>query len=292
LRSQIPRPMQQPDVAEKQNPCMEGIQSVLSEIIGAIGEGDFPSRAATALCRFTSFELAAVILHRNPCSSSVLFDNFEQIGCRPGLETYVLTTHRINPILGSARHGAVRASDYGGQRSEITEPLRSYLVEAPEEELGFRTIGWPVRHEEIGLHFEGWGGLIEFGLYRERGRKAASARILRALGLLSRPVAAAFERHQTLSLLCPQRDLTSPASAWRASLTAREREVCELLLAGCSSDAIALRLSLSRYTVKDHRKNIFRKLRIASLAELFALARLSLVRGNDVPLPGADNPTA
>ncbi len=144
---------------------MEGIQSVLSEIIGAIGEGDFPSRAADTLCRFTRFELAAVILHRDPRRSIVLFDNFEQIGCRHGLETYVHTTHRINPMLCATQYGAVRASDYGGQQGEITESLRPYLVEAPDEELGFRTIGWPVRHEEIGLHFECWGGLIEFGLF-------------------------------------------------------------------------------------------------------------------------------
>jgi len=46
--------------------------------------------------------------------------------------------------------------------------------------------------------------------------------------------------------------------------------VCDLMLLGCSSEAIALRLNISRYTVKDHRKHIFRKLQIGSLAELFA----------------------
>jgi DNA-binding CsgD family transcriptional regulator len=44
-------------------------------------------------------------------------------------------------------------------------------------------------------------------------------------------------------------------------------------LIGCSSEAIALRLSISRHTVKDHRKQIFRKLGVGSLAELFALNR-------------------
>ncbi len=55
------------------------------------------------------------------------------------------------------------------------------------------------------------------------------------------------------------------------ALSAREREICDLLLLGCSSAAIALRLDISRHTVKDHRKSIFRKLRVGSLAELFAL---------------------
>jgi DNA-binding CsgD family transcriptional regulator len=54
------------------------------------------------------------------------------------------------------------------------------------------------------------------------------------------------------------------------TLSPREREICDLLLLGCSSAAIALRLGLSRHTVKDHRKSIFRKWRVGSLAELFA----------------------
>ena len=58
-----------------------------------------------------------------------------------------------------------------------------------------------------------------------------------------------------------------------SQLSPREREITELLLIGCSSEAIALRLGISRYTVKDYRKQIFRKLGIGSLAELFALRR-------------------
>jgi DNA-binding CsgD family transcriptional regulator len=58
-------------------------------------------------------------------------------------------------------------------------------------------------------------------------------------------------------------------------LSPREREIYDLLLLGCSSATIALRLGLSRYTVKDHRKHIFRKLRVGSLAELFVLASRS-----------------
>src|SRR3546814_20372057 len=57
-----------------------------------------------------------------------------------------------------------------------------------------------------------------------------------------------------------------------APLTPREAEVRDLLLRGCSTDAVALRLSISRHTVKAHRKAIFRKLGISSLAELLSLA--------------------
>jgi DNA-binding CsgD family transcriptional regulator len=251
--------------------------SALGQIIGAIGERDFPIRSAHALCGFTGFELAAIVLHRGQRRSRVIFDDFDRIGCRRGIETYARTTHRMNPMLGSTPSGAVRAGDFAGVPAGITATMRRYLVEAPDEELGYRTVGWPVRHEEIGLYFAGWGGLVEFGFYRERGRTKAPAGMLRALGELGRPVAAAFERHRALGL---------PVASWRNLLTGREAQIADLLLAGCSSDAVALRLSISRHTVKDHRKHIFRKLQVSSLAELFALSHRPPLRGDgDFPGP-------
>lgn len=249
----------------------QSAQTVLGEIIGAIGEPDFPSVAALELQRLTRFDLAAIILHRRSRGSTlggstVIFDDFDTIGCRSGIETYARQTHRINPMLSASERGVVRARDFARRRLDITSALQSHIVPAPDEELGYRTIGWPTNHEEIGLYFEGWGGLVEFGLYRERSRKAASARVFGVLQNLRSPIAAAFERHGKFVA-------TVRPDNWARPLSRREKEICDLLLAGCASDAIALRLRISRHTVKDHRKNIFRKLRVASLAELFALAR-------------------
>jgi DNA-binding CsgD family transcriptional regulator len=134
---------------------------------------------------------------------------------------------------------------------------------AAEEELGFRTVGWPQRMEEVGLYIDAWGGVVELGFYRERGRCAVPSSKLRALDELSAPVAAAFDKHAAL------KSQAVPEAA--SVLSQREQEICALLLAGCSSQAIALRLDISRHTVKDHRKAIFRKLQVCSLAELFAL---------------------
>jgi len=54
-------------------------------------------------------------------------------------------------------------------------------------------------------------------------------------------------------------------------LSPRETAISDLLLQGCSSADIALRLGISRHTVKDHRKQIFRKLNVHTLAQLFAV---------------------
>ena len=60
----------------------------------------------------------------------------------------------------------------------------------------------------------------------------------------------------------------SPASA----LTAREREVLQLLAEGATMRGISLKLHVSMKTIETHRKNVMRKLRTHSIAELTKLA--------------------
>ena len=53
-----------------------------------------------------------------------------------------------------------------------------------------------------------------------------------------------------------------------ATLTAREKEMLELLILGYSSKEIAQQCSLSPRTVEAHRANIFTKLEVNSLPKL------------------------
>lgn len=154
----------------------------------------------------------------------------------------------------------------------MLDPEIEDVIAAPDEELGYRTIGWPERHEEIGLLAEDGTEAIEIGFYRERSAKAAPPRTLRMLDALRQPVTAAFRRHAALTKSAAGRTERTIPTQHAARLTPREREVAKLLLRGCSTDAVAMRLSISRHTVKDHRKHIFARLGISSLAELFALA--------------------
>jgi DNA-binding CsgD family transcriptional regulator len=236
-------------------------QAILPQIIGAIGAEDFAAVTAGALCEYLGFELTAVIIHRRHGTPAVLFDNFAVAQASRGIENYIRFTHKINPMLARTYSAGVhRARDFAlDPRDAHDEQIAPHLVVTADEELGFRTVGWPPRQEEICLYLDACAGLVELGFYRKRGRSAASPDKLRALETLSAPIAAAFDRHASL--------VAFPES----TLSPREREVCDLLLLGCSSAAIASRLDISPYTVKDHRKQIFRKLRVGSLAELFAL---------------------
>jgi DNA-binding CsgD family transcriptional regulator len=237
--------------------------SVLPRIIGALGAPTFVSVAAGELGRLLGFDLAAIVMHRRARQPAVLFDNFDRVGCRAGIDNYVDHTYRMNPMLARVpTAGVCRASEFAAEGERTPS---KHIVMTAEEELGFRTVGWPQRMEEIGLYIDAWGGVLELGFYRARGRYAVSASKLRELNDLSAPVAAAFDKHAELQAR------HQPVAA--STLSNREREICALLLAGCSSQAIALRLDISRHTVKDHRKAIFRKLQVGSLAELFARVR-------------------
>jgi len=57
-----------------------------------------------------------------------------------------------------------------------------------------------------------------------------------------------------------------------AQLTAREREVLELVVTGKSNKQMAAELQISIKTVEAHRAKIMRKLQVHSLAELVSLA--------------------
>lgn len=55
-------------------------------------------------------------------------------------------------------------------------------------------------------------------------------------------------------------------------LTAREREILQLLAEGLTAKEIAKRLEISNYTVDAHRSRIMRKLQISSIGELVRFA--------------------
>jgi DNA-binding CsgD family transcriptional regulator len=85
-------------------------------------------------------------------------------------------------------------------------------------------------------------------------------------------------------------DSTPKASAPLPSLTAREREIVQLLAEGKSSKEVAVALNLSVKTAETHRSNIMRKLDLHSVSSLVLYA----IRNNivHVPAPYAETSNA
>jgi DNA-binding NarL/FixJ family response regulator len=57
----------------------------------------------------------------------------------------------------------------------------------------------------------------------------------------------------------------------KARLSKREKEIMQLIIDGFDSQAIADKLFISLYTVQSHRKSIFKKMEVHSVAELIKL---------------------
>jgi DNA-binding CsgD family transcriptional regulator len=271
---------------------MHAQQTLVAQIIDAIGEPDFAAITAETIRRHIAFDLVAIVTHRlanqtpNNNRPALLFDNFAVADGHRGMENYLDVTYAVNPILVKAvrGRGVFRARDFTIRPADLEGNLASYLVKSADEELGFRTVGWPERLEEVGLYFGSGDELVELSLYRPRGSRALGSATLRELENLRAPLSAAFNKQ---AVLRPR------ATAAVAPLSPREMQITELLLQGHGSPQIAQLLGISRHTVKDHRKQIFRKLGIGTLAELFALCRrLRSVVSSTHPLPGGMAPLA
>jgi DNA-binding CsgD family transcriptional regulator len=74
-------------------------------------------------------------------------------------------------------------------------------------------------------------------------------------------------------------------------LTARERQVAELLAVGASTDDIAVHLHISRHTLRDHVKTIFRKVGVSSRAQLMAHVNGYVASAAGEPLPNGSSST-
>ena len=243
----------------------KSVVAALARIISAIGKADFMASTARSIADVTGFDYATFFLHGTGDRARPLYDNFDH--GQEGLENYASHTFHFNPMLARST-GIFRAQDFFRPDAKIDESMIDYIVPSPREELGFRTLGWPENLEEIGLYMRACGGIVELSFYRKRGSASVPGRMIRELEELRAPLAAAFERNAELA------GTPKPAvTISRTVLSPRERQIVGLILLGCSSEAIGHRLDISLHTVKDHRKKIFRKLGISSIAELFILDR-------------------
>ena len=124
--------------------------------------------------------------------------------------------------------------------------------------------------EEIGVFFDVGGGLTGVTSF---GRWDSSPPITRAdleiLHALEPAIGALCAAHWS-NLHARREQQQRPAHPAFESLTLREREIVTMVLRGHSTESIAMQLSISPGTVKIHRKNIYRKLKVSTQAELFA----------------------
>ncbi|MCW2786684.1 MAG: modulated LuxR family transcriptional regulator [Marmoricola sp.] len=99
-----------------------------------------------------------------------------------------------------------------------------------------------------------------------------------AKGSLVRFTAPSRSLGASIEVTGERHDGTAPAPRRDALLTAREREILELVAEGATNATIASRLTLSEDTIKTHMRGVLRKLRVSSRSA--AVARYVRLRGS------------
>ncbi|MBF6129028.1 helix-turn-helix transcriptional regulator [Nocardia brasiliensis] len=150
------------------------------------------------------------------------------------------------------RWPGVLVLDAAGQIRSISQPARSWLAElgSADDALPFAVLA-----------------LAE----RARTEQEASARVRGSTGRWVSLHASATDTQVALVLQAAHPGVVAPLLYAAFGLTAREREVLELVVQGCSTGEIAERLFISPLTVQAHLTAIFAKTGIRSRRQLTGL---------------------
>ena len=258
----------------------------IAALIALIGRDSFARDLAGVLADSFGFQSFHIFLYRKAQGPAALANHPDPPAHARGLQNYLAYTHVINPAYRAYQQGhapgVYMISDFFPQGgATIDQPDIDVHIEE-NEPIGYRTPGWPKNMAEvIVLIALPNGTALDFTFLTPPGSAQTTA--CRAMMTQLYPVLDAVLHRQFALNPASLEAADSPANKedrfhdfGSNTLTAREREVAQLILIGHSSQSISLNLDISLATVKTHRRNIYSKLQISSLAELFSLFLLHL----------------
>jgi DNA-binding CsgD family transcriptional regulator len=239
-----------------------------------------------ALARAVPFEMVSVLVYRGRGRPVALYDTFDTVEYRKGLDNYLRSSYVLNPCyqayLGGLRSGVMRIRDLvtaGNARLPEGGPV----MLSAEEEIGYVTLGWPPNREELLLVAPLPNDEVaEVGFLRARSKGGFSDAHVERLRQIHPVVTAVIRRYWQKQADAGEPDSridTAFENFGKAQLSARERDVVRFVLQGHSSESIGLHLGISVTTVKTHRKNAYAKLDISTQSELLSLFLKTLDRG-------------
>ncbi|MEK9807534.1 MAG: LuxR C-terminal-related transcriptional regulator [Halieaceae bacterium] len=244
----------------------------LAKTIAAIGDDTFFSQLFSALGAQVKHEYPQIWLYHRDLPPRILYHEIPKQAVALQVDRYLEGPYREDPFyqlsMSSPRNSIYRLARLTGTRFEESSYFRDYY-EATD-----------TRDEIIFLTRLDDGSVINFCIMRLNGQRDFHKDEYDLLHTLAEPIAAAIKSHchrddfEVTNLLQPawdaQIDLAFKTFG-RDHVSAREREVLELLLRGYGADTSAERLDISLETVRRHRKSIYKKLDVRCQADLFAL---------------------
>ena len=177
------------------------------------------------------------------------------------------------PVLAELEAGAEATG--GAWARAAVHRCRALL--GPDDELDAHLTAALAAHADPAMPFEQARTRLAIGERMRRARRRADARepLAAAAEAFAAMGARAWAARAASELAAAGGAAASPGGAeeWAAALTARERDVCELVAAGSTNREVAAALFLSPRTVEHHLRSAYRKLGIRSRTELAARAR-------------------
>jgi DNA-binding CsgD family transcriptional regulator len=249
----------------KKHLLLEQWSKGLAELLAAAGTGTFVPTLLAAVKRLVDFDFVMVFAYRGGEPPLLLGDTLSAAQHRIIASDYAAGPFLLDPFYQLVRSGR-RAGCY---RLHAVAPDRFRHSEYFRMHYGRTGIG-----EEIGCFFDPGGGLTGVVSFARWDRSPAMVRGELEILCAIEPALGAACAHHWSNLhgvgTGPVRTLTGEHLRM-GPLSAREREIVTMILQGHSTESVALRLDISPGTVKIHRKNIYRKMRVSTQAELFAV---------------------
>jgi len=256
----------------------------------ALDRHDQPDGVAALLAAIGSvahFHLALSVVYRRNGPPSYVFDTFSGPRAKRAVELFIAGTYVLNPVynayLSGVEPGVYRIRTLAPDAYFDSDLYRSLDIRRHEdEELGYRTHGWPEGMEEL---------IVAIALPGEEMAEISLSRIRSEGGFDDASIALLRQAHPLISAIFRRlwahlaRGETRPQSRpidhlftdfGRGLLSPREREVAFLILKGHSSESIGYHLGISTATVKTHRQKLYAKLNLSTQQELFSTFLRSL----------------
>lgn len=224
------------------------------------------------------FQAALCIINRKHSTPIYLCDSYSGKSEKQAVQRYVRSTYLINPVynafLSGMQSGVYRMRDLAPDQWD-SDPEQSHADMSPDtsEEIGFLTVGWPARLEELVLVSRiSEDVMVEISFAQPitlGGFSAESIAKFDAFFPLFSVAMEAVGNHALQTQPNLNRLEVQLEKFASQQLTQRENQVIQLILKGHSGKSICTNLGISLPTLKSHRKNAYAKLSVANQQELF-----------------------
>ncbi len=259
--------------ASKLHVLTSATAEALSSAIADIGRASFPAALLRVIESYCSFDCALITLYSAQRRPDILIDRLSHERRENTAKHYIEGAYLLDPFYNRAKEAKapmlLRMLDIAPQDFDTSDYFVSYYKQSNVVD----ELNYLIPLDE--------GRVLAVSLERSSQQQPFSSSEIAACAAYLPIVAALVGKHVEMP------DVLLPANASDAEherlegilsnfgadvLTPRECQTVNLMLNGYSASAIAGLLGVSIETVRVHRRHIYGKLKISSLAELFSLA--------------------